>query len=132
MQELLERVKAATGPDRDLDCAIFLALDDRRNDDQKRVAPGYLAPSYTYSLDAALDFADRLLKPKLLEVSGGWNPSNPAEWPAWTVRWYPPHVAKDGRSWWAQVETARTPALALIAALLSAVIYEQQLTPAAA
>lgn len=74
----------------------------------------------TQSLDAALAMAERVKIGTLLEVQGCWNPLDPAEWPAWTIRWYPAAAPIDGKSWWAQIATARTPALALCVAILKA------------
>ena len=109
LTELLERVKAATGPDRELDGNIYNAL-----------KPDYAAWAamernttfffwrdvfpYTGSIDAALALVERKLP--------GWE---------WQVRrtgyaelHHPTHHLKD------EIGRAATPALAILAALLSA------------
>lgn len=73
----------------------------------------------TRSVDAGLILAPLAIGPGLLDLTGGWEPGSPDVWPAWSVRWYPQGAATDGKSWHAAVETAKTPALALMAAVVS-------------
>ena len=127
LEELLERVKGATGPDRELDEAIALSLCDEHHFMQLADAPAgvgcemyrfgprgfHSALRVTASLDAALALCERVLP--------GW-------WPA--VRclghYWEAEMSKDtgGRFLLAddvdRYGTAPTPALALIAAMLSA------------
>lgn len=152
LSDLLARVEAAEGANRELDALICVALDQRpewlqraagelwfagmegrwaqvryRAEGMKRstgnpsLSEAEIAPC-TSSLDAALALVDRTMKPGLLDIEGSWDPPSPEVWPAWSVRWYPAGTDRDGKSWHAQVGSGRTPALALLAALLKALI----------
>jgi len=125
LQDLLERVTAAAGPDRELDCRLFADL-LMRPDGYAVVgfSPGtvayveapvttvrYLAaPHYTSSLDSALALVERLLP--------GW------EW----------RVERQSADLWIHLPKhcqklacakGATPALALLAALLRALLAQQ-------
>lgn len=144
---LLARVEAAEGPDRELDARLSAHFErvgisygfgddegwapqdivERWDDDKwakvgRELSIGHAR--YTASLDAALALCERVLLPNLLGIEGSWEPRDKGVWPAWSVRWYPPGTDRDGKSWHAQVGSARTPALALLAALLRAKIAE--------
>lgn len=130
LQDLLERVEKAEGPDREIDVALWLhttpgatrrgthvkhAHSDAEWDvDETRDATGYLVvvPAYTASLDAALALVERKL-------------------PGWTWRLDSPDSASEpafarlsGPEWRSGAGWAKTPALALLAALLRALIAQ--------
>jgi hypothetical protein len=131
LAELLGRVEACTGPDRELDEQIAMCVAGFKPNitlghellGNLRQVPAY-PPKYTASLDAALALCERVLLPALLDVEGTWEPRDKRAWPAWSVRWYPGGVDRDGKSWHAQVGSARTPALALLSAMLKALIAQ--------
>jgi hypothetical protein len=120
LSELLERVKAATGPDRELDDAIRHAIDG------KMVEPQLLWREtfpYTASIDDALALTERMLPgwawcvQKIVGV-----PSRAPTQDCEADLWVP--AAKDAQIVWAGKRRFRadgaTPALAILAALLSA------------
>ena len=102
LNELVERVKAATGPDRELDYAI------------SRFADGELARHsslhlpYTASIDAALALTERMLP--------GWDYVLEGASRHCFVLMHPDNEDGEG----VFVETAATSALAILAALLTA------------
>jgi len=131
LAELLERVKAATGPDREIDRDLTEALysdistRERRvlaNDQFAWMHPEYglvRCEPYTASVDAALALVERVL-------------------PRWEFNLSVEHPGDDGAAIWrAEIgdplmgfdAEAPTPALALLAAALEALAYQQ---PAAA
>lgn len=126
LADLLARVEKAEGPDRELDGALWLALECRPNHGQvfdPEYAP-YLhvdprgkehpaikedAPPYTASLDAALALVERVLPgwDWVLSSVDGHRASaevTPPDWPVEALHY----------------KTAKTPALALLAAMLKA------------
>lgn len=136
LPDLLARVRAAEGPSREIDCALACALDGfwvelaaypnqdgtilradfcRTNEDGGWSSPGHggdqMVRAYTASLDAALALVERVLPGWHWEV--GKEPDKPL-FSAWVVR--DDGTASSGETW------APTPALALLAALLTALI----------
>ena len=121
---LLERVEAASGPDRELDAVLWLAFTpgatrrtlhvphwqrpydiDETRDEKGRLI---IVPSYTSSLDAALALVERVLPGWLWMVASADPPNRlPARVELWTGD-------EEVRA------SAATPALALLAALLKA------------
>lgn len=53
---------------------------------------------------------------KLIDVTMGWEPSQPEVWPAITITWYPPY--KSGPGWHAQISSAATLGLTIAMAVL--------------
>lgn len=108
LSELLERVKAATGPDRELDAAIWYALVEQPRPGNK-IDRDMISrwPEYTSSLDAALALvlrASPLKGPVELTVAGSAQACLNSDDPCGL-----------------QVQAfGNTPPLALLAALLSA------------
>lgn len=110
LTELIERVKAAKGPDRELDYALcdqFLEYKERR---MARVKTGY---DYTTSVDAALALVERVLP--------GWaydlhSPRRGAPWSA--------VVMSTGESRKIVVGEAASACLAIAVALLAALITQ--------
>ncbi len=117
---LLERVEAASGPDRELDKALWYklifdpALD--KKDDSYLQLVGSPYPAYTSYIDAALALKDRILPGHAVAV-GDMAFEGGARLP-WGCVWSP------GGFIIGQAE-AKTPALALLAALLRAVASER-------
>lgn len=114
LAELLERVKAATGPDRELDGDIAEAFGPHWNG--RDLTRGQ-APAVTRSIDAAMALVERMLpgwRVQLFERDpedgGGWNARLKRRSP-WDL------VALDEVA-----PLPRTAPLALLAALLSALI----------
>ena len=136
LSALLERVEACRGPDRELDADLWWVLQHR---DAERVfntgalglpkaRPATLpipaglgrsgvqsyAPTYTASIDAALALIGRVLPgadPKIWRWRGQWGASL--------------HDPENGSMVIAQHHYSPTPALALCAALLAAMIGEE-------
>ena len=127
LTELLERVKAATGPDRELDGDVWLAVISgatRRNvmaawpdedviweyhdPERNTMFRDNMIPRLSASIDAAVAIVERKMP--------GW---------VWQVRksgyvelHHPTHHLKD------EIGTAKTPPLSILAALLSALIAQ--------
>lgn len=150
LQSLIERVEKATGPDREIDAALHVALltpeqypDDLRYfrlphvsmDHMDMCAPGtywlkqrsgaslHTSPAYTSSLDAALSLVSRALPGWGIEVLM----SDRQMWSAQVWRWF--SETNDERGQWLPCYS-RTPALAIILALLRAKAAEQATAPA--
>jgi hypothetical protein len=75
LRALLARVENATGPDREIDKALFAVFDPERANRMTYVqyegyAPMWTAPAYTASLDAALALVERVLPNAYHETSG--------------------------------------------------------------
>jgi len=124
LSALLERVEACQGPDQELDAAIYKALGDGATHRGGLIGwnwrPGnvgiwHTMPPLTASVDAALALIGRVL-------------------PGWWVQ----HLGQNLAGWGVRIETqglsiplsnrlliAPTPALALCAALLAAMIGEE-------
>jgi len=131
LRELLERVKSATGADRETDVVVWLALtpgatrETRHVNhwktpyviDETRDATGRLVviPEYTASLDAALALVERALP------GVHWSVTNAAIKPRASV-WVPSPL----RAYGLRHQSAATPALALLAAMLEAKIMEAE------
>jgi hypothetical protein len=113
LTELLERVKTATGSDRMLDLAIAQALNQPWQYTGEPPQEIFCA-RFTSSLDAALALVERVF-PAAHWATGtvpdaGWQDAKPGEFYASTgAKWTERHYG-----------TGKTPALALLAALLSA------------
>lgn len=107
LRDLLERVERATGPDRQIDRAIWYAI-VQDNPPAGENDPTHAA-LYTASVDAALALIGRVLPgfgPVLWQTAeGNWSCHD--------------HFA------WSVPETRPTPALALCAALLAAKIEQE-------
>lgn len=131
-QDLLERVRAATGPDRKLDAAIIKAHDPGswarfRNwasmpsgapeDMVERDAARY-CPMLTASLDAALALVERLLPNACPSITRNVQSETAPEVLAWSAELYLPDSAPEA--------FGHTPALALLAALLVALGVEEK------
>lgn len=121
LEELLERVKAATGPDREIEARVVCAIFDspsyesmrREGYSDKDLTDGH--PTYTDSIDAALE---------LLAVSlPNWRYDlhSPRMGQAWEV------VLMDGASASRRIVVghAATAPLAILAALLQALTKER-------
>jgi hypothetical protein len=132
LADLLRRVEAAAGPDRELDEAIAFALCDEHEFVQLKGAPRGVGPTLyrfgshaphsalrvTASLDAALALVERVLPGAICGVDG----IGPACLPE--ARVVPEHSGEEVLT---QYEArGRTPALALLAALLRALIAQQE------
>lgn len=136
LKSLADRLEGLSGPDRETDVALEIwahpFLKDLPRDAAGWSHPEYgrirPAQAYTSSLDAAVALVEREMAPKLLDIEGSWEPRDKAVWPAWSVRWYPAGVDRDGKSWHAQVGTGPTPAIALLRALLAAKIAEAEMS----
>lgn len=136
LQELLRRVEGAAGADRELDeqIAIRVAgltptiwLGHELTGDLRQVPA--IFPKYTASLDAATDLAKRVLP--TIPRSG---PYGPWEWEVHgpnrndagscraKLKW--PQTEAGAHIWTLGPAYGKTPALALIAALLSALIAQ--------
>lgn len=126
LHALLERLEDATGPDRELDALIALALDGAvgivRASAEGRPNEPFLTQSadgeedalegYTASVDAALALVERVLP--------GWRValnSDPHRVPLWSAQ-----LKKSGDDWKLHGETAPIPALALCIAVVRAEI----------
>lgn len=127
LNALLERVRAASGPDRNLDLAIHMALEPAN------YAPGWAwddlgrPPHLTASLDATVALVERVLPGWQFALAGPW------KWAEHTPRagqpiWYA-EVARDSEDDGLGYKEMNdlsyrgaTPALALISALLSALL----------
>lgn len=112
LRDLLERVERATGPDRELDRAIWKAcgIDYRQS----------VTQPVTSSVDAALTLIGRVLP--------GWRvllDSDNDRRPLWSAR-----AKRNGQSWDAIGHLAPTPALALCAALIAAMIEQEGINTA--
>lgn len=109
---LLDRVRAASGPDRQIDLALGIMLcnwgDTPAGEEPPKDRPQYEQPDghFTGSADAALALVERLLpKSRIILISGA------GYWSA-TIQW-DQRLAPDTDA------TGMTPALALLAALLA-------------
>lgn len=113
LNELLERVKAATGPDRQLDYALFCHFAPR---DVASAWHPHEGHQYTASIDAAVALCERLLP--------GWKASH-GEF-SWSFGF------QDERVWTCKLRYYRTKAhaptlpLAILAGLLQALISQEQ------
>lgn len=106
LNELLERVKKATGSDKELDRAI------ERMEHGPDVIP--FTPEYTFSIDASVALMDRMLPGTLWRLQS--DPDSGSGFEATMVTGGPELGAKgDGA----------TAPLAILAALLSALIYKE-------
>lgn len=122
LPELLKRVEAASGPDRELDAAVEVALDQQTADGRARARyySGYrddeLPPPLTASIDAALALVEMVLP--------GWF-WNIGQFPNIRAQLAQPTVTEFGNAIGHRAdETAGTIPLAILAALLKAKIAE--------
>lgn len=114
LETLLERVKSATGPDRELDALIAHTLGQRfiEGDDEENIPLGL--PMFTASIDSALALVERVLP--------GW------EWlkksPSVITLYRPLTEHEDAAKAWAKHFDGKgaTIPLAILAACLSALI----------
>lgn len=136
LQVLLERVKAASGPDREMDAAVWLALEpgvtrkqwsyihtasgQECRMDETRDATGRLivVPSFTASIDAALALVERVLPGWFGKVS--FNGRGSFCW-----LWEPGVLDDDDDG---KPIYGKTPALAILAALLTALAASKENT----
>ena len=131
LQTLLERVKAAGGPDRELDAELWVALEpgatrkqwsyiheasgrechvDETRDATRRLI---IVPSFTASIDAALALVERALPGRGYEIHQGIHETPMVR----LIR--PDESAPD------EYDSASPPALAILAALLTALIAQK-------
>jgi len=113
---LLERVRSATGPNRELDGYIAILLNDPLSSFEILGRRGWAYPEYTASVDAALALVERMLP--------GADPIC---------------LAGEAGRWWASIDTFdgvgedaewfRSAPLAILAALLSALIDKAKSPP---
>jgi hypothetical protein len=131
---LIEKLKAATGPDRELDAAVFKACGHRVEyngtreftpylvtTDQRewRIAGGYtLLPNATASIDIALSLVDKMLPGWV------WGITAPVGRMADGMLWKPDTDDERGFSRKVKVE-APTPPLAILLSLLLALSQEK-------
>lgn len=124
---LLDRVRAAEKSDREIDAAIFEAIDPNFPTGALRMwglvgqaafATGAYtsvkASTYTSSIDAAVALAERVLPGELWKVSSNFDEVADEAEPAYWARMRSPRL-----------HFAATPALALLAAVLSALIAKE-------
>lgn len=131
LQELLERVEAATGPDREIDAAIWLQMvpgatrkqwsyvHARTNrvcsvDETRDAGRLIIVPAYTASIDAAVGLVERMLP------MGTWSLYNSD--PKCIPKGGSAYIFADSDDEDSFRAAGATPALALIAALLKAMI----------
>lgn len=138
--DLLARVEAAERPDREIDCALALAIDgfflDGEDpwgrprycyrDAEGQVCPGHghdmLVRRYTASLDEALALCARVLPGWFVGLQQNRHHNKPTDWTAYVER-----STKNEHE-----ATAKTPALAILAAMLKALIAQAASLQAAA
>lgn len=133
---LIERIEAATGPDRELFWEAFNAAFPEpapgcepvwRPENPKQ--PIYHAwktrqVAFQRFIDAeAWEQAALMLLPidgsmTLIDLAISWQQEDSKVWPAATIRWYPPH--KSGPEWHAQIGSACTIGLTIAAIALRA------------
>lgn len=134
MQELIDRLRAATGPDRELDKEIIFATFPKNRvavfDGIKHISTmtgadgepwfGPLAdrddcPAFTNSFDEAITLLPDGMA--IIDLTLSWDTCKERGHPAATIRWYPPKTP-DTKDWHARVVTAKTiPLTACLAAL---------------
>jgi len=118
LSDLLARVEAATGPDRELDDAIVELMFGKSmlviTEDAGTVWRNHKAPFYTASIDAALALAERVLPDHEIEMFQLFHGNG------WGVNFRAKHI---------DTAYAPTPALALIAAILKALIAAENKEP---
>jgi len=125
LTDLLARIEAATGPDRDLDRAIGFALDgwELSGDAENLIYvpadvtyyadhPGGMYPSFTESLGAALALVER--------VNPGWA-SGFDSGPKTSIAFIDPHDFADRIGGGRYLATAKTVPLAILLALLRSI-----------
>ena len=115
MGNLLDRLKAATGPDRILDRDIARAVTGNATGWWHPCisAWGKGVPHYTKSFEAALMILPPLV---YIEVTAGGD-SDPQTWPAVSLRWLPPGQA-DPKKWHGTVHGGPSFALAMCRAAI--------------
>ncbi|HEY4547812.1 MAG TPA: hypothetical protein VIG90_15520 [Pedomonas sp.] len=143
LDELIAALEQATGPSRELDWQLSDYLGEipahsirtvgfdydwyrapggtalwRAKDGEGRLVELWEPKKRTASLDEALTLVPTDLA--IIELVLGWDPSRPSVHPAAVVRWYPPNVAHDGKSWHAQIASAKTLPLTVCLASLQA------------
>lgn len=121
LQPLLARVEAASGPDRELDKALWYKLIfdpalDKKNDSYLKLI-GSPQPLFTASLDAALALAERVLP------GAGWLCGVKSNGGFMAELFLTRYIS--GVSPRLAYATAKTPALALVIATLRAMIATQ-------
>lgn len=119
LSDLLERVRGATGPSRELDADLYRALgyEVRQSGDgfwtwsQSGGSDLRILPKFTASLDAALALVERVLP--------GWEWSVGSDQGCAIATVWTPHAGVDDLD-----VGGPTPALAILAALLSALLAQ--------
>jgi hypothetical protein len=131
IDDLLERLKVARGPSRQLDREILRIVSGRvvrdetfiygPKDGTREIETAYpfrwsclFAPRYTQSFEAALTLLPRLV---YVEVSGGTDMCQDGVWPAVSIRWLPPGQ-DDRKKWHGTVHGAPSFALAMCRAAI--------------
>jgi hypothetical protein len=107
--DLRQRIKAARGPDRHLDRAIFGFVTGRPARWWTRGIP-----PYTGSFEAALTLLPKLV---YVEVSGGTDTGQDGVWPAVSIRWLRPGET-NLKKWQGTVKGAPSFALAMCRAAI--------------
>jgi len=126
LQALLERVEAASGPDRDIDLELALigyphtTREHWLTDELGRLAFGSQR-RYTASLDAAVGLVEKMLPGRSWEVREQKHSSFPRAIGAQALIM---SMSENETMRGDSSARAKTPALALIAALLKAMIYQ--------
>lgn len=131
IDNLLERLKAARAPSRQLDREILRIVSGRTvrdetfiygpKDGTREIETAYpyrwsclFAPYYTRSFETALTLLPRLV---YVEVSGGTDTGQDGVWPAVSIRWLPPGQ-DDRKKWHGTVHGAPSFALAMCCAAI--------------
>lgn len=129
IDDLLERLKAARVPSRQLDREILRIVSGRivrdetfiygAKDGTREIETAYpyrwscfFAPRYTQSFETALTLLPKLV---YVEVTGGTDTSQNGVWPAVSIRWLPPGQS-DPKKWHGTVQGAPSFALAMCCA----------------
>ena len=121
LKKLLERVETATGADRDLDKAICCHFEPKKiwvRDNNGIGFPGYIAPALTVSIDAAVALVEKMLPMSV-----------------WSIYNSDPKCVTTGGSAFIYADSddddafraaGASPALALLAAMLRALIKKEE------
>lgn len=123
LADLLARVEAATGPDREIDGLLYCMEDEviqRCWPHWGREQRENLTPRYTASLDAALALVERVLPGSTVDIGSDDNE---------TGRFYYGVVWPEGRSAGSETNSRHSMALALVASLLRALSTDPIPTP---
>lgn len=132
LTELLGKLHAAKGPDRELDAMLCQGMSlEPWTGWWRTQSPAFASgsnldletPHLTGSIDAALALLDKQLS-GIIDVSWSYESSDAAVWPAATVRWYP--IPSDERGWRAEIGSAASIPLAICSAALKALLAQTE------